>query len=102
MPKGERFGLGQKIDQLFIELLETMHRASFSAGDTKIALLGEGLLKIDSLRFFLQLAWELKLVPTNQFAHLGKEIETIGKMIGGWRKGLLIKNSPVAYRGEKR
>lgn len=94
MPKGERFGRGQRIDHLFIELLEMMHRASFTSGDTKLNLLGEALLKVDSLRFFMQLAWELKLVPTNQYGTIGQEVESIGKMIGGWRKGLIAKTSP--------
>ena len=56
MPKGERFGLGQKIDSLFIALLETLHRAAYSPANSKVAFLTEALLTIDSLRFFLQLA----------------------------------------------
>ncbi|MBI4175474.1 four helix bundle protein [Candidatus Berkelbacteria bacterium] len=94
MPKSERFGIGQKIDHLFIELLEQLHRASYAAGPAKISALGATLLIIDSLRFFIQLTWELKLIPTAQFSELGQEIETIGKMVGGWRKGLLAKTPP--------
>lgn len=101
LPKGERFGLGQKIDHFFIELLETLHRASFSSVLAKLPLLGEALLTIDSLRFFIQLSWELKLIPTNQFLTIGQEIETVGKMVGGWRKGLQTKTSPPGDREEK-
>ena len=102
LPKGERFGLGQKIDRLFIQLLETLHRASFSSVATKLPLLGEALLTIDSLRFFIQLGWELKLIPTNQYSSIGAEVESIGKMIGGWRKGLLNKTSQAqSWKGKK-
>lgn len=99
MPKSERFGLGQKIDQIFITLLETLHRASFTSGTAKISLLGEALLAIDSLRFFIQLCWELKLIPTAQFSAIGQEVEAIGKMVGGWRKGLLTKTPPPPTGG---
>jgi hypothetical protein len=93
LPKSERYNLGQKIDGLLVEILETLHRASFSQIQPKITLLGEVLIKVDSLRFFIQLCWELKLLPTNNFTQIGGEVEEVGKMIGGWRKGLLAKTS---------
>ena len=91
LPKCERFGLGQKVDTLFIDLLDLLQKASFSPIDLKILLLSDSLSKIDSLRFFIQFCWELKLVPNNQFTEIGQDIEEIGKMVGGWRKGLITK-----------
>jgi len=93
LPKCERFGLGQKIDLLFTDLLDTLQKASFSPIDTKISLLSQSLSTIDSLRFFIQLCWELKLIPSKQFTLIGQEIEDIGKMVGDWRKGLISKTS---------
>jgi len=95
LPKCERFGLGQRIDLLFTDLLDVLQRASFSPIESKISLLSDSLVKIDSLRFFIQLCWELKLIPSKQFTTLGKDVESIGKMIGGWRKGLLTKTSGI-------
>ncbi|MFH1909697.1 MAG: four helix bundle protein [bacterium] len=93
LPKCERFGLGQKVDLLFIDLLDLMQKASFSPIETKISLLGDSLSKVDSLRFFIQFCWELKLIPSKQFTLIGQEIEEIGRMVGGWRKGLITKTS---------
>jgi len=93
LPKCERFGLGQKVNSLFTDLLDILQKASFSPIKTKITLLSDSLAKIDSLRFFIQLCWELKLVPSKQFSTIGEAVENIGKMVGGWRKGLLIKTS---------
>lgn len=101
LPKGERFGLGAKIDQLFITLLEKLHRASFSSPEAKLPMLSEALLTVDSIRFFIQLSWELKLIPTKQFSEIGQDIESVGKMVGGWRKGLLTKTSPTLNQGRK-
>ena len=93
LPKCERFGLGQRVDLLFTDLLDILQKASFSPIETKISLLGGSLIKIDSLRFFIQFCWELKLIPSKQFTLIGQEIEEIGRMIGGWRKGLITKTS---------
>jgi hypothetical protein len=93
LPKSERYNLGQKIDNLLLDILETLRKASFSPIQTKIALLGEALTKIDSLRFLVQLCWELKLIPSSQFMLVGADIEEVGKMVGGWYKGLVIKTS---------
>lgn len=95
-PKCERFGLGQKIDFLFTDLLDLLQRASFSPINIKIPLLEKSLLTIDSIRFFIQLSWELKLISSKQFTLIGQEIEDIGRMIGGWRKGLISKTSTEA------
>ncbi len=96
LPKCERFGLGQKVDILFTDLLDILQKASFSPLDSKILLLGQSLSTVDSLRFFIQLCWELKLIPSKQFTLIGQQIEEIGKMVGGWRKGLITKTSAEA------
>ncbi len=101
-PKSERFGLGQKVDASFLELLEALHRAAFSSGDAKVTLLGTALVRLDSVRFFLQVCWEAKLIPTAQFAQLGQAVETVGRMVGGWRKGILTKTPLPGRRGETR
>lgn len=93
LPKCERYGLGQKVDLLFVDLLDVLQKASFSPLDLKTTLLGEALSRIDSLRFFIQFCWELKLMPEKHFVLVGGQIEDIGKMVGGWRKGLLTKTS---------
>lgn len=93
LPKCERFGIGQKVDNLFTDLLDNLQKASFSPIDLKISLLSQALATIDSLRFFIQLCWELKLIPANQFTLIGTDIEDIGKMVGGWRRGLITKTS---------
>jgi hypothetical protein len=100
LPKSERYNLGQKVDALLVEILETLHQASFSPIGAKITLLEKTIIKVDSLRFFVQLCWELKLLPTKSFTLIGQEIEEVGKMIGGWRKGLLTKTS--ATRAEEK
>lgn len=101
MPRTEQFGIGKKTDDLFLMLMETLRRASFAAHQEKIPLLTHAVGLTDSLRFFLQIAWENVLVRQNQYIPLATEIEEIGRMIGGWRKGLVAK-TPLEKSGERK
>lgn len=96
MPRTERFGIGARIDLLCLELLEILRKAAYARIQEKPALLSEALLKTDALRFFLQLAWETALIATERYIPLGQEIEEIGRMVGGWKKGLLAKTPPMS------
>ncbi len=90
-PKTERYGLGQKINQTFLEVLEFTFTASYLPPDTKIIMLGKTISRLDILKFFTQLAWENKFIPTEKYAELSLKLEEIGRMIFGWKKGLKSK-----------
>ncbi|HEX8946982.1 MAG TPA: four helix bundle protein [Candidatus Paceibacterota bacterium] len=94
MARDERFGIGGRIDALLLDLLETLRKASFANATSKLSLLGSALSTEDSLRFFLQIAWESKLIPNKHYEELAAAVEEIGRMTGGWRKGLLAKTPP--------
>ncbi|MEK7525573.1 MAG: four helix bundle protein [Patescibacteria group bacterium] len=100
MPRTERFGIGSRIDFLFLDNLELLRKAMYAPINSKIVLLEEVSTKVDSVRFFFQLAWEAGLVSHNQFVDLGSSIEELGKIVGGWKKGIVNKTS--APRTEER
>jgi len=91
MPRDERFGIGKRIDDAFLNVLEELREASYTSGNGKIALLGKVLQNTDMLRFFLQIAWECALLEQKHYILLATDVESVGKMVGGWRKGLLSK-----------
>ena len=93
MPHVERFGIGSKIDWLFLEMLDGLRKATYAPLHEKIACLESIIKTIDGLRFFLQLSWEISLIHTTRYTVLAKEVEEVGRMVGGWRKGLLTKTS---------
>src|SRR3990167_6277247 len=95
MGRDERFGIGSKIDALFLDLLETLRVATYAGGREKLPLLTRAVGITDSLRFFVQIAWEAKLIPNKQFEEIGVRIEEMGRMISGWRKGLIAKTPPA-------
>jgi hypothetical protein len=95
-PRVERFGIGQKIEDAFLDLLELSFACVYLAPEPKILLLGKAITKLDTLKFFTQLAWESRLIPLEKHAGLSEKLEEIGKMLGGWRKGL--QNPPRPAR----
>ena len=100
MAREERFGIGGKIDTLLLDTLDLLRAAMFAQMREKVEFLGMTITKIDSVRFFVQIAWENKLIPSKQFEELGILIEKAGRMVGGWRKGLLSKTPPIG--GERK
>jgi len=102
MPRTERFGIGLRIDNLFLDLLELLRKATYAGISTKLTILEDALVKTDGLRFFLQISWETKLISNDHFLAIGGEVEEVGKMIGGWKKGLLAKTPPAEARGERK
>lgn len=88
-PKVERFGLGQKIDLIFLDILEFTYTASYLPPEQKIIELEKIIPRLDILKFFIQIAWENKLIHASKYAELSQKLEEIGRMVGGWRKGLL-------------
>ena len=99
-PKTERFGLGQKIDSLFIDILELSFVSLYLPPEQKIVILSKTISRLDLLKFFSQIAWENKLIPNEKFIELSQKLDEIGRMLGGWKKGLQSK-TPDKQAGEK-
>lgn len=72
-------------------MLELTFTSVYLAPEQKIISLGKCIAKLDNVKFFMQLAWESKLVPTEKYAKISADLEEIGRMLGGWRKGLQEK-----------
>ena len=87
-PKVYRYSLGGKIEGYFLSLLENTFIAAYLSGEMKSARLSMAILKLDSLKFFLQLAWENKCLANEKYADLSAQLDEVGRMIGGWKKGL--------------
>ena len=87
-PRVERLGIGQKIEDLFLDTLEFSFSCIYLSPEAKTVMLCRTITKIDALKFFYQLAWESRLIPTDKYTELSEKLEEIGRMLGGWRKGL--------------
>jgi len=91
-PKTSRYTLGEKTDSLFVEIVEYVVVASYLSKQDKLPYLKKAALKLDVLKFFLQVAWEIKALDTKKYITLSEHLDEIGRMQGGWIKQLSKEN----------
>lgn len=84
LPRLTKFTLGTKIDNLFTDCLELALLAGYAARGEKLATIKQLNAKLDALKFFLKIAWELQALNTAQYTAVSTPIAAAGKMIGGW------------------
>ena len=89
--KTSRYTLGFKIDSYFLETLEAIFIASYLRREQKIPYLQKAIVKLDLLKFFLQISWEIKALDNKKYIALSEPLHEIGRMLGGWKKGLESK-----------
>jgi len=87
-PKDSRYTIGAKIDSQFLETIEFILRAGYSDKLEKMISLKRASVKLDLLKFFLQIAWEIKSLDSKKYIKLSEKLNEIGKMLGGWIKSL--------------
>ncbi|MDO8240672.1 MAG: four helix bundle protein [Candidatus Moranbacteria bacterium] len=87
--KTSRYTLGIKIDNLFIETTEYIFIASRLNKEQKVPFVQKANAKLDLLKFFLQMSWEIKSIDNKKYLILSEHLEEIGKMLGGWQKQLI-------------
>ncbi|KKT22503.1 MAG: hypothetical protein UW06_C0009G0015 [Parcubacteria group bacterium GW2011_GWE1_43_8] len=100
LPKTTRYSLGQRIDTLFIETIESVTTASFLPKEEKRPYVSLAIRKLDTAKILLMVLWETKALPTKQYAALSAPLDEIGKMLGGWQ-GQLTKTHPTTRPDEK-
>ena len=86
--------MGIKIDTLFTNILELALAAGYAEQVNKSAVVKKLSAQFDALKFFLKILWELKALDNNKYARLSQELDTVGKMIGGWLNALKKETPP--------
>jgi len=87
-PKKSKFTLGAKIDIIFNNILELTLLAGNLPKDQKLPYLQKAISQFDLLKFFLRVAWEIKALDNKKYLLISEPLVEIGKMLGGWKKGL--------------
>jgi len=87
-PKDSKYTLGTKIDSLLLEVIEGIIKASISDKLEKLISLKNASVKLDLLKFFLQISWEIKSLDNKKYIKLSEKLDEIGRMLGGWIKSL--------------
>lgn len=83
-PKTKRYTLGQKIDQISLDIFELIFKVNISVKDQKLEILQNISNKIDLLKILIRLAHDNKYLSTSSYLNLQESLQEIGKMAGGW------------------
>lgn len=90
-PKTSRYTLGARIDNSFIQVAELVFSACYLKVEQKIIAIEKASAKLDLLKFFLRMAWEIKAIDNKKYIVLSEQLDEIGKMLGGWTRQLKTK-----------
>ncbi len=94
LPKSVRHSLGQRIDTLFIEIIEAIVAASFLSRTEKLSFVRRAIQKLDTVKILLLVLWEVEGLTNKRYTALSLPLDEIGKMLGGWNGQLTKQNSP--------
>jgi len=97
LPKTAKYTLGEKIDRFLLESFEAACSAVFLSGQEKITFVRLAIRKLDMVKIFLQIAWEIKTIDTNKYSTLSLKLDEAGRMLGGWRGQLIKQNSSLKF-----
>ena len=86
--KTSRYTIGQRIENKFLDLLELSYTAYFTGKDNKVEKISECILILDTLKYLISVTWEGKVISNSQYEQLAVKLDEVGRMLGGWKKGL--------------
>jgi len=91
MPRTARYTTGARIENHFLDLLELIYKAYYASLENKSEKIIEAINKNDIIKYLLQIAWENKFVKDKEYLELSNKLQEVGKILGGWKKGIETK-----------
>jgi hypothetical protein len=90
-PKKDRFTLGQKCENLTLEILEILFLANSKRDQEKIPYLKNVDIKLKITQTVIRLARDTDALEEKKYYMLSTSLEELGRMLGGWIKSLMPK-----------
>ncbi|OGI25559.1 MAG: hypothetical protein A3J76_05770 [Candidatus Moranbacteria bacterium RBG_13_45_13] len=92
LPKKERFGIFQKIENICLDILILSNAAVLEKKINKSALLNSSRIKTETLKKLIRMTFELNIIDQKKYFYLELDLEEISKMANGWLK--YLKENP--------
>ena len=83
-PKTFRHTLGERAEQLVLDVLTDLIEARYSR--ERLAILRRANVRLETLRHLLRLANEFGLIANHAFLHVAGRINEVGRLVGAWGK----------------
>ncbi len=85
-PKHQRFVMAKRIEEAALGFHDKIVWAT-KAGDAASALRSADY-ELERLRVYNRLAMKLRLTSFGQYEYLGRELDEMGRLLGGWQRRL--------------
>lgn len=89
--KDQENTLRRSVEMTTLEVLELIVVASRQGFEAKKDTLRHAGTKIDTLKVFIDLAGQTGLIKDKEAQELQEAVNNVGKMVGGWLKGMAAK-----------
>ena len=86
--KSEENTLRKSSEITVLEILELIVIATRQGREEKRQTLKQALRKLDTLKVFIDMAGQLKLLNEKNQSQIKESVDSVGKMLGGWMKAL--------------
>ena len=83
--KVHKYSLGIQLENETIELIKQIIRANFKQGNKK-ELIEECFVRYEMIKVLIRLSKDYKLLTIKQYEFASKELDEIGRLLGGWRR----------------
>ncbi|MDP2910371.1 MAG: four helix bundle protein [bacterium] len=95
--KKDRYTLGQRCENLILDILELIFLALTANPNEKLNILKRISAKLNVLRIFIRLLKDIKVFDLKTYIIIQKEINDIGVMLGYWIKRLTKKEPKSSF-----
>ncbi len=82
LPKSHKFTLGDRITNLALDTFDLLIQAVYTR--RRLELLQRANLNLERLRYMIRLCFDLELLSLKRYEYVSREINEVGKQIGGW------------------
>ncbi|MFA6273522.1 MAG: four helix bundle protein [Candidatus Paceibacterota bacterium] len=86
--KSQRQTIGAKIDGLLLDALESAFQGRYALLSKRLNLITNAVTKIDSVKFFLLVGWENKVIDDKKYIRLSEKLVEASKMLVNWKEYL--------------
>jgi hypothetical protein len=96
-PKAQRFLLAERLGKMALDFYDLILEAVMETSAT-MEKLDQADRMLTKIRLYVRLSHDLQCISLGQYEHAAKQIDEIGRLIGGWKKK---KQAPAISRSDK-
>ena len=98
-PKSEKYTMAQKIDNIALNVLEGIIQSNNDFD--KCNSIRKTIVELDKLRVLFRMSKDLQFISFTQYESGARQIDEIGRLLGGWLKKFSEKKVNLKMENQK-